>query len=194
MVRRSEARALQGARKLNAAILVTVEALAAGCHRTGTQEAGRKVDFNQDVQPILAARCFACHGPDPEMRKGGLRLDLAEYAMKKRPGRPDAIVAGHPEKSELIKRIESHDPHYLMPQNPQGDATPMSEAAIATLKEWIRQGAVYRPHWAFEAPKRPDVPQAKSHAGWARSAIDSFDLAKIEKAGLQPSPEADKAA
>jgi mono/diheme cytochrome c family protein len=194
MVRRSEARALQGARKLNAAILGTVVALAAGCHHTGTQEAGRKVDFNQDVQPILAARCFACHGPDPEMRKGGLRLDLAEYAEKKRQGHPDAIVAGHPERSELIKRIESHDPHYLMPQNPQGEAKPMSEAEIATLKEWIQQGAVYRPHWAFEAPKRPDVPQAKSHAGWARSAIDSFVLAKIEKAGLQPSPEADKAA
>jgi Planctomycete cytochrome C len=87
---------------------------------------GRTLDFNQDVQPILAARCFSCHGPDLEMRKAGLRLDLAEYATRKRPGHPDAIVPGHPEKSELIKRIESHDPHYLMPQNPQGEAKPMS--------------------------------------------------------------------
>src|SRR3569833_4513765 len=194
MVRRSEARALQGARKLNAAILVTVVALAAGCHRTTTVEAGRRVDFNQDVQPILAARCFACHGPDPEMRKAGLRLDLAEYAEKKRQGRPDAIVPGHPERSELIKRIESHDPHYLMPQNPQGEAKPMSDAEIATMKEWIRQGAVYRPHWAFEAPKRAVVPESKTNAEWGRNAIDHFVLAKIEKAGLQPSSEADKAA
>lgn len=127
------------------------------------------------------------------MRKAGLRLDLGEYATKKRPGHPDAIVPGHPEKSELIKRIESHDPHYLMPQNPQGEAKPMSAGEIAILREWIREGAVYRPHWAFEAPKRPAVPQPKSHANWPRNPIDNFVLAKLDKAGLQPSPEADKA-
>jgi len=165
----------------------------AGCRHASTVEAGRALDFNQDVQPILAARCFSCHGPDPEMRKAGLRLDLAEYAEKKRPGRPDAIVPGHPERSELIKRIESHDPHYLMPQNPQGEAKPMGDSEIATLKEWIRQGAVYRPHWAFEAPKRPAVPQAKFHPDWPHNPIDNFILAKLGKAGLQPSQEADKA-
>jgi hypothetical protein len=152
----------------------------------------RPLDFNQDVQPILASRCFACHGPDPEMRKAGLRLDLAEWAMKKRPGHPDAIVPGHPERSELIKRIESKDPHYLMPQNPQGDAKPMSAAEIATLKEWIQQGAVFRPHWAFETPVRPAVPQPPSHPGWAKTPIDSFILARLDKEGLAPAPEADK--
>jgi hypothetical protein len=126
------------------------------------------------------------------MRKAGLRLDLAEYAEKKRPGHPDAIVPGHPDRSELIKRIVSHDPHYLMPQNPQGEAKPMSDAEIATLKEWIRQGAVYRPHWAFEVPKRPAVPQPEAHADWLHNPIDNFVLAKLEKAGLQPSPEADR--
>ena len=165
----------------------------AGCHSSPAVLSGRTVDFNQDVQPILAARCFSCHGPDPEMRKAGLRLDLGEYATKKRPGRPDAIVSGHPEKSELIKRIESRDPHYLMPQNPQGEARPMSAAEIAVLREWIREGAVYRPYWAFEAPTRPVLPQAKSHPGWPRDPIDYFVLARLDKAGLQPSPEADKA-
>ncbi len=166
----------------------------AGCrHHTAQLAAGRQVDFNQDVQPILAARCFACHGPDPEMRKAGLRLDLGEYAMKKRPGHPDAIVPGHPEKSELIKRISSHDPHYLMPQNPQGDAKPMSDSEIATLREWIREGAVYRPHWAFEAPVRPPVPQPGSHSAWVKTPIDNFILAKLDKAGLSPSSEADRA-
>src|SRR5579871_3273459 len=164
-----------------------------GCHNSSTSERGRAVDFNQDVQPILAARCFSCHGPDPEMRKAGLRLDLGESATKKRPGHPDAIVAGHSEKSELIKRIESHDAHYLMPQNPQGEAKPMSGAEIATLKEWIRQGAVYRPHWAFEAPVRPAVPELKTHPTWPKNAIDKFILAKLDEAKLDPSPEADKA-
>ena len=127
------------------------------------------------------------------MRKGGLRLDLAEYALKKRSNHPDAIVPGHPEKSELVKRIESHDPHYLMPQTSQSEAKPMSADEIATLKEWVRQGAVYRPHWAFEVPTRPPVPQSKSHTDWPRNPIDNFVLAKLDQAGLAPSPEAGNA-
>src|SRR5215472_6848786 len=111
---------------------------AVGCNRAHTH-ISRHLDFNQDVQPILASRCFSCHGPDPEMRKAGLRLDLAEWAMKKREGHRDAIVPGHPEQSELVKRIQSKDPKYLMPQSAQGDAKPMSAGEIAILKEWIRQ-------------------------------------------------------
>jgi hypothetical protein len=160
------------------------------CHRT----AARRLDFNQDVQPILASRCFSCHGPDPEMRKANLRLDLGEWALRKRLGRPDAIVPGHPEKSELVKRIESKDPHYLMPQVAEGEAKPMTAGEIATLTEWIREGAVYRPHWAFEAPVRPAVPVSKTEAAWVKTPIDNFILAKLEQAGLHPSPEADRAA
>ena len=158
------------------------------------QTAARQLDFNQDVQPILASRCFSCHGPDPEMRKAGLRLDIAEWAMRKRPNRPDAIVPGHPEKSELVKRIESKDPHYLMPQAAEGEAKPMSAREIATLKEWIGEGAVYRPHWAFEAPVRPAVPPATTNPAWIKTPIDNFILAKMEQVGLHPSPEAEKTA
>ena len=163
----------------------------AGCRARETRASGsRHLDFNQDVQPILASRCFSCHGPDPEMRKAGLRLDLAEWAMKKRQGHPDAIVPGHPERSELIKRIESKDPHHLMPQSSLGEAKPLKPEEIAILKEWVKQGAVYRPHWAFEAPVRPAVPDAKGD--WAKTPIDRFILAKLTREGLQPSAEADK--
>jgi hypothetical protein len=173
---------------------------AVGCHtaqsnlsRNGPgQGAGQHLDFNEDVQPVLASHCFSCHGPDPQMRKGGLRLDLSEYAMKKRDGHPDAIVPGHPEKSEIIKRIESNDKHYLMPQNPQGQASPMKPEEIALLKEWIKEGAVYRPHWAFEKPVRSPVPQPADNAHWVKNPIDAFLLAKMQKEGLHPSPEADK--
>src|SRR5262249_9447626 len=168
--------------------------LAIGGGTACSHQIPRHLDFNQDVQPILASRCFSCHGPDPEMRKAGLRLDLAESAMKKREGHRDAIVPGHPEKSELVKRIESKDPHYLMPQDAQGEAKPMKADEIATLKEWIKQGAVYRPHWAFENPVRPAVPHNPQSDAWAKNAIDNFIFAKLNKEGLSTSAEADKSA
>jgi hypothetical protein len=174
---------------------------AVGCHTarpaTATANGSQHLDFNQDVQPILAANCFSCHGPDPEMRKAGLRLDLEESAFRKRPGHPDAIVPGHPEQSELIKRIESKDSHHLMPQSSQGEAKPMKAADIAVLREWVREGAVYRPHWAFEKPSRPTLPALPQQAsaqpdGWAKDPIDAFVLARMKKEGLHSSPEADK--
>ncbi len=174
---------------MGAALLTTT----AGCKGkpSGSASSQQHLDFNQDVQPILASNCFSCHGPDPEMRKANLRLDLEESAFKKRPGKPDAIVPGHPEKSELIRRIESKDPHYLMPQTSLGEAKPMKPHDIAILKEWVAEGAHYRPHWAFEKPVRAAVPQVKL-AGWAQNPIDAFVLSRLHKDGLHPSPQADK--
>ncbi len=125
------------------------------------------------------------------MRKANLRLDLEESAFKKRPGKPDAIVPGHPDRSELIRRIESKDPHYLMPQSAQNKAKPMKPAEIAILKQWVAEGAHYRPHWAFEKPVRPAVPQVQA-AGWEKNPIDAFILRRLAKEGLHPSPEADR--
>jgi Protein of unknown function (DUF1553)/Protein of unknown function (DUF1549)/Planctomycete cytochrome C/Concanavalin A-like lectin/glucanases superfamily len=167
-----------------------------GCHENHAHvsavRTAQQLDFNQDVQPILASNCFSCHGPDPEMRKGGLRLDLEESAFRKRQGHPDAIVPGHPDQSELIKRIESKDPHHLMPQSPQGEAKPMKPEDIAVLKEWVKEGAVYRPHWAFDKPIRPALPPATQNDPWIKTPIDAFILARLKKEGLGPSPEASK--
>jgi Protein of unknown function (DUF1553)/Protein of unknown function (DUF1549)/Planctomycete cytochrome C/Concanavalin A-like lectin/glucanases superfamily len=178
-----------GSLVMGTALLATT----AGCDGkpSGSASSQQHLDFNQDVQPILASNCFSCHGPDPEMRKANLRLDLEESAFKKRPGKPDAIVPGHPEKSELIRRIESKDPHYLMPQTSLGEAKPMKPQEIAILKQWVAEGAHYRPHWAFEKPARAAVPQMKA-AGWAQNPIDAFVLSRLNKEGLHPSPEADK--
>ncbi len=125
------------------------------------------------------------------MRKANLRLDLEESAFRKRPGKPDAIVPGHPDSSELIRRIESHDPHYLMPRSAQDDAKPMKAEDIAVLKQWVAEGAHYRPHWAFEKPARPPVP-ALQPVGWVKTPVDAFILRRLEKDGMHPSPEADK--
>jgi len=174
-------------------VAVALLATATGCSRghLGGSHARAQLDFNQDVQPILASNCFSCHGPDPEMRKAGLRLDLEESAFRKRPGKPDAIVPGHPESSELIKRIGSKNPHYLMPQSPLGEAKPMKPEDIAILRQWVAEGAHYRPHWAFEKPVRAPVPPVET-IGWAKTPIDAFILRRINMDGLHPSPEADK--
>jgi len=122
-------------------IAAVLLAAAAGCQRrSATSQSREHLDFNQDVQPILASNCFSCHGPDPEMRKANLRLDLEESAFKKRPGKPDAIVPGKPGSSELVRRIESKDPHYLMPQSPLGEAKPMKPEDVAILKQWVAEG------------------------------------------------------
>jgi hypothetical protein len=165
-----------------------------GCRgkRQAIDASASRLDFNKDVQPVLASNCFSCHGPDPVARKAGLRLDLEETALRKRPGKPDAIVPGYPERSELVSRIESKDPHYLMPQSPQGEAKPMKPAEIAILKQWIAEGAHYKPHWAFEKPVRAALP-AVHDQGWAKTPIDRFILARLESEGMHPSPEADKA-
>ena len=177
----------------SAVIAAALLATAAGCsrHHSTVSQTQQHLDFNQDVQPILASNCFSCHGPDPEMRKANLRLDLEESAFRKRPGKPDAIVPGHPESSELIRRIESKGPHYLMPQSPQGEAKPMKPEEVAVLRQWVAEGAHYRPHWAFEKPARPAVPQLQA-AAWAKTPIDEFVLERLNKEGLHPSPEADK--
>ena len=154
--------------------------------------AASRLDFNRDVQPILASNCFSCHGPDPEMRKAGLRLDLGESAFKKRPGKPDAIVPGHPELSELVKRIESKNSHQLMPQSSLGEAKPMKPEEIAILKQWVAEGAVYKPHWAFDKPVESALPAIQDKV-WERTPIDAYILARLEKEGLKPAPEADKA-
>jgi len=160
--RAARPRPAQFAAPVSACLSIVLLWAVVGCHSTkagqGLAGAGQQLDFNQDVQPILASNCFSCHGPDPEMRKAGLRLDLEESAFHKRPGHPDAIVRGNPEQSELIKRIESKDPHHLMPQSPQGEAKPMKAEDIAVLREWIKEGAVYRPHWAFDKPVKPALP------------------------------------
>jgi hypothetical protein len=158
---------------------------------SSTLKSESRLDFNQDVQPILASNCFSCHGPDPAARKASLRLDLEESAFRKRPGKPDAIVPGHPEQSELVRRIESTDPHQLMPQSTEGEAKPMKPREIAILKQWVAEGAKYKPHWAFDKPVAT-VP-TRHDASWAKTPIDDYILARLEREDLAPSPEADKA-
>ena len=142
------------------------------------------VDFNQEVRPILAQHCFACHGMDDHARKGKLRLDLADAAHGKGKSGELAIVAGQPEKSEVIRRIFSHEADELMP--PPESKKPMSDKEKSVLRAWIAEGGKYQAHWAFSAPKQAPLPQPGVHP------IDAFVRARLAQAGLKPSPEADR--
>ena len=149
--------------------------------------------FSRDIKGILSNRCVRCHGPDAGSRHGGgdggLRLDTFEGATADLGGHA-AIVPGSPEESEIIARITSDDPDIVMPPPDAGERLPVKQVEL--LKRWIAAGATYEPHWAYDTPKRPDVPAVK-HAAWPKNDIDRFILARLETEGLAPQPEADRA-
>ena len=149
----------------------------------------KPVDFLRDVRPILSSHCFKCHGPDETTRKGGLRLDIREEAVKPAKSGEYAIVPLDVEKSHLLERINTSDADDLMP--PASAKHPLNEKQKEILRRWIAEGAEYQPHWAFVKPKQP-VPPEGSRKEWARNAIDKFVLARLEKEGLEPSARADK--
>lgn len=189
---------------------------------TATAQASRSEAprFNRDIRPILADRCFACHGPDSGTRQVGLRLDTPEGAHEW------AIVPGKPEASEVLTRVSSTDPEVRMPPA-EAKKPPLSAREIELLRKWIEAGAEYEPHWAYIPPERPPVPTvaaalaeaeekdntreteadysesnasppslvlvgASSFANWPRNPIDHFLLARMQQHGVTPAAEADR--
>ncbi|MEZ6122907.1 MAG: DUF1553 domain-containing protein [Planctomycetaceae bacterium] len=151
------------------------------------------IDFNNDVRPILSNNCLACHGPDEEGLKAGLRLDLQETAVRKLESGATAVVPGKPEFSELIARITTDDEDLRMPPSTHG--AKLSERDVRTLRLWIEQGAPFAVHWSYAVPQRPAVPDIpENRAAWIRNPIDSFVLRKLQEHQLSPSPEAERSA
>jgi hypothetical protein len=148
---------------------------------------GRAISFDLDIRPILTQNCFACHGPDETKRKAKLHFDTREGAFS----RPNVIVPGDTAKSRLIQRITNDDPDEHMPPPDSGHA--LTARQIALLTQWVAEGAKWDLHWAYVAPRRPELPAVSHRQEWVRNPIDRFVLARLEQEGLQPSPEADKA-
>jgi mono/diheme cytochrome c family protein len=142
---------------------------------------GAKVDYNEDVRPILSENCFYCHGPDGNKRKAKLRLDVRVAALEKK-----AFVPGDAEASELIKRLVSTDSDEVMP--PPDSHRTITPAQKEILRRWIAEGAEYKEHWAYVTPVRPALP-----ANGEKNPIDAFVVEKLAKVGLNLSPEAPKA-
>lgn len=144
---------------------------------------GQEISFNRDVRPILTKSCFACHGPDEHERQADLRLDDRDVAIMM-----EAILPGDAEGSSVVERIFSEDGDSIMPPLEAGH--PLTESQKLILVNWIKQGAKYERHWAFEKPQRPEVPDHSSD--WGLNPIDSFVWSKLESRGLRPSPSADR--
>jgi len=145
--------------------------------------------YTVEVRPILAQHCFKCHGPDDKARKGKLRLDLRDEAIKPARSGNSPIVPGKPDESQLLKRIHSTDETELMP--PPSAKNPLTKAQKESLKKWIEEGAPYASHWAFAPPKQPALSAVKNKE-WPRNGIDHFVLARLEKEGMKPSSPAEK--
>lgn len=189
-----------GAAAILFGLLASMPPLAASDEAPQTAKADDKpasVDFAKQIQPLLAAKCYECHGE--KKQEGGLRLDVRSAAMRGGELGP-AIVPEKAAESLLIKAVTgTSDDITQMPA--EGDA--LSAEEIKLLRDWIDQGATWpetesaakkdnRDHWAFKAPARPNVPEVKRR-DWARNDIDRFVLERLEKEGLAPAPEADKA-
>ncbi|MHC5002996.1 MAG: DUF1553 domain-containing protein [Planctomycetota bacterium] len=169
--------------------VLAVGAPAGGAGPGDGDRAGTLPAFNRDVRPILADRCFPCHGPDAAARRAGLRLDVRDAAVSARRGRP-AIVPGRPAASELVQRVFADDPGVRMP--PPESKLALGDGERAVLHAWIEAGAVYEPHWSFvPVPDRVDPPAVRD-ASWVRDPIDAFVLARLEAAGMSPSREAER--
>ena len=146
------------------------------------------IEFNRDIRPILSENCFACHGPDEKERKAKLRFDRQDEAFKPAKSGDMAIVPGDTAKSKLVERIITHDPDEVMP--PPKTGKKLTAPQIDLLTRWIAEGAKWQGHWAFVKPERPAIPQVEKK-DWPRNELDYLVLAKLEKEGLHPSPEAD---
>jgi hypothetical protein len=145
-----------------------------------------EVHFSTDIRPILNQNCVQCHGG--VRQKNGVSFIYRDEALGIGKSGKRTIVPGDPDASELIARVTSQDPENRMPYH----AAPLAPKQVELLREWIAQGAKWEDHWSFVAPKPQVLPPVKQ-SDWPKQPLDRFILSRLEKEGLKPSPEADKA-
>ncbi len=143
------------------------------------------VDFNRDIRPIFTKHCTACHGGVKQA--GGLSFLSRDLALGTGESGKRAIVPGDPANSEMLRRIRSTDPDEVMPQPKHGP--PLATVEADLIERWIREGAQWREHWAFEKPVEPELPAA-TDKDWSKVPMDHFVLDRLQKEDLAPSPAA----
>ncbi|HEX3870681.1 MAG TPA: DUF1549 domain-containing protein, partial [Pirellulales bacterium] len=154
-----------------------------------------QVDYARDIKPVLAKRCYSCHGA--EQAEASLRLDHKAEALRGGNSGP-AIIPGKGDESRLVKYVAgTSDDDMIMP--PEGER--LSTTEVAMVRAWIDQGAPWpdeklerraTDHWAFRPIAKVKPPTVSSDFK-VRNAIDRFVLAKLAEMSIEPSPEADRA-
>jgi Protein of unknown function (DUF1553)/Protein of unknown function (DUF1549)/Planctomycete cytochrome C len=165
----------------------TLVGLVYSANLTPTTAEETSVEFNRDIRPILSDKCLACHGSDAKSRAAELRLDIDESVTRGGESGP-AIVPGDPESSLLIQRIRAQDADQRMP--PASSHKELSTAEIDLLTAWIRQGAKYQLHWAYEPPQSPVIPVVEKTV--VSNAVDAFILERLRSLNQSIAPPADK--
>lgn len=145
-----------------------------------------RVDYDRDIRPILAEHCLECHSLDKA--KGGLSLASRNEAMKTLKSGFQGLVSGSPESSEIFRRVTTSDADDRMP--PEG-REPLKKVQVEKLRQWIAEGADWPVHWAYRPLAESSAPPVKE-TSWPKGELDRFVLAKLEAAGLTPSPEASR--
>ena len=152
-----------------------------------------QVDFSTQVKPIFNKKCISCHGG--VKKQGGFSLLFEEEALAATESGKPAIIPGDPDRSEMIKRLTTHDPEERMPYK----AAPLTEEEINILRRWVKQGARWGEHWAYVPVKPVEIPEPGSFLGlfsksndWAKNEIDYFITAKHKEQKLTHAAEADK--
>ncbi len=154
--------------------------------------AEKTISFQRDIRPILADKCYTCHGPDEGKRAADLRLDDPQIALSERNGKAPVIRPGDPAASELIQRIRSDDPAAKMP--PEDSGRGLSPGEIDRIELWIAQGATWDEHWSFAPIKRPAIAElSPQFENTTSGAIDRLVQARLKAEGLMPSGVADRA-
>jgi hypothetical protein len=158
--------------------------------------------FEKNVRPIFAEHCYECHSIEKGSSKGGLILDSRDGMLKGGDQGP-AVVPGNTVKSLLLQAVHYGDPEIAMPPKKKGGK--IADAKIEVLEKWVKMGAPApvgagakltgltekaKQHWAYLPIKVATPPEVKNKA-WVKGPIDQFVLAKLEAAGLQPSPAAE---
>ena len=155
--------------------------LAVACVIATPTQADQPVSYTRDVRPILSENCFYCHGQDANKRMADLQLNTAQGQAES-----GVIVAGDPASSELIRRVMSSDGDLRMP--PIDSNRQLTEQQKQTLQEWVRQGAEFEQHWAFQRLAQPEVPEIDGQQ--LSNPIDALVRAKLRDENLQRSPPA----
>jgi mono/diheme cytochrome c family protein len=173
------------------ASLATIVVAVTEVHSSPRAARGRSTERGAALVPqvrsLLAAKCFACHGPDEATRQAGLRLDTIEGQRADLGDGFVSIVPGDAEASEVFARVLEEDPDLRMPP-PEAHPRGLSSDEVALLRTWIEAGAPWGAHWAFLPPS------SESTAHSLRETIDLEIAERLHLAGLEPHGRAEAAA